>query len=433
MSTPVLSDHFMKRKPSGIRVAQLEFDQRNDGTKAVNVAIGDVSLPMHPAMMERLQNLSVDYSPFKEGKIRYSSSKGLAETNEAFFNILAASGFETKGLYSQVTSGGAEAMEFAILGTCASDRPLLVIEPIYPNYIEFAKRVRVPVVSVRRILQDDGVFSYPHLQEIEDVIRKTNPGAVVVIPFDNPSGQLISKKIMSRIAELCVKYNIWYVCDEAYRELYYVDSELSSIWGITDKDVPGIEGRRISIESTSKVWNACGLRIGALITDNKEFHVKAVAEATANLCANVLGQYIFGAVANLFGDELRAWFKKQREYYKPMFTEFTEGMKAKLPGIIVSNPEASIYSVIDVRNIAFARFDALEFVMYCAREGKVKANGEDYTLLVAPMSGFYMVGSHEKNPGKTQMRVSYVESPETMRVVPSLFADLMKQYERNRA
>ena len=101
---------------------------------------------------------------------------------------------------------------------------------------------------------------------------------------------------MIEYASLCVKYNLWIISDEAYRELAYEKGkETSSIWTLTNKDVPGIEGRRISLETASKVWNACGLRIGAIITDNALCYEKSVAEYTANLSANTLGQYIFGA------------------------------------------------------------------------------------------------------------------------------------------
>ena len=82
--------------------------------------------------------------------------------------------------------------------------------------------------------------------------------------------------------------------------------------------MPGITGRRISIETAVKVWNACGLRIGALVTDNEEFHARAVAENTASLCSNVIGQYIFGALADESHADLQAWYAKQREYYRAM-------------------------------------------------------------------------------------------------------------------
>ena len=77
------------------------------------------------------------------------------------------------------------------------------------------------------------------------------PGALVLIPYDNPAGHYYDLKTMKKLAELCVKYNLWMVSDEAYRELYYIDEKVSSIWALTDAEVPGIEGRRISIETTS--------------------------------------------------------------------------------------------------------------------------------------------------------------------------------------
>src|SRR5699024_11804988 len=102
---------------------------------------------------------------------------------------------------------------------------------------------------------------------------------MLIIPYDNPTGQLYSEEMMLEIAKLCVKYNMWLLSDEAYRGLFYdEDRKIISIWGITDDQVPGIEGRRLSLESTSKVFNACGLRIGAVITDNKEYHEKSAAE-----------------------------------------------------------------------------------------------------------------------------------------------------------
>ena len=111
-------------------------------------------------------------------------------------------------------------------------------------------------------------------------------------------------------------------------------------------------------------------------------------------------------------------------------------LKSLLPGIIISRPDASLYSVLDVRNIAKPWFDATEFVLYCASKGKVmmERNGlsELLTLLVAPMWGFYSPKEWEPNPGKTQMRIAYILSPEEMQLVPQLFKELFEQYESER-
>ncbi len=438
MNKPILSAHFESRTPSDVRLAQMKYEERKIKPEAViNVGIGNVSLPTNPAMMKRLFELGAPESPFAKGVIRYSTTAGTEECQDAFKNILKCEGFNTSKLFVQVTDGGSTAMELLLIGVCGAagcdDRPLMVIDPAYTNYISFAERVGRRIVTVQRNLNETGKFSLPELDKIEDTIKKHNPGALLVIPYDNPTGQYYSHEQLMQLAELCVKYNMWIASDEAYRELFYEEGvRLVSIWGITDADVPGIEGRRISIETASKVWNACGLRIGALITDNPEFNKRSVAEYTANLCANVIGQYIFGALAHESKEEIANWCRGLREYYKKEIFKVYNGLKELEPGLIVSSPDASIYSVIDVRNVVKPGFDSIDFVLYCAGEGSVNMDGVETTLLVAPMKGFYNVKPGEANPGSTQFRISFVETPEKMSKVPELFVKLLKQFEAQR-
>ena len=435
MTLPKLSNHFQNRLPSSIRLAQIEFNKRKDLINVVNTAIGNVSLPMHPAMQKRMFNLDLDDSPFKDGIVKYTTTKGTDECNEAFLQIIESSGFDRSGLYSQITDGGSQAMELVICGTCgdagSTESPLLLIDAAYTNYTSLAKQLGRRTISVSRTLDKSGVFSFPDLSEIEQVIKKEKPGALVVIPYDNPTGQFIDHKTMINFGKLCVKYKMWMISDEAYRELYYTNSMPTSVWGLTESEVPGITGRRISIETASKVWNACGLRIGALITDSHDMHVKAINENTANLCSNSIGQYIFGSLAHESKEALQNWYKKQRQYYFEMLNHLSTELKKQLPGIIVSNPDASIYSVIDVRDIAKPGFKANDFVMYMAKEGSIYIDGLKYTLLVSPMAGFYNTTS-ENNPGHFQMRVAFVETPEKMKLVPQLFHALFKEYESRR-
>lgn len=429
---PVLSKHFADRKPSAIRMAQIEYAKRTDGVKDINVAIGNVSLPMPEMMQSRMRDLYSANSPFKDGVVKYSATVGTQECNNAFLNIIASSGFETNQLYSLITEGGSQAMELVIVGVCGpagtDEKPLLLIDAAYTNYKAMADRMGRKTVSVSRSLSEEGKFSLPDMAEIEKVIAEHQPGAVVVIPYDNPTGHFYDYKSFIELAKICTKHNMWIISDEAYRELYYVDHDTVSIWGLTEKDVPGITGRRISIETASKVWNACGLRIGAIISDEAEFNKRCIAESTASLCPNVIGQYIFGALAHSSHEELRAWYKKQRDYYFKMLKKLTDDFKALLPGVIVSSPDASIYSVVEVRNLVDESFDAGEFVLYCAQKGKVLLDGVETTLLVSPMGGFYNIKPGKPNPGRTQMRIAYVESPENMAKVPKLFAELLNQY-----
>ncbi len=436
MAEARMSRLFEGRSPSVIRMAQIRFDERQDGAQAINVAIGNIQLPMYPAMIDRMFNLDAADSPFKDGVVKYSATSGTVECIDAFKNVIASSGFDVSGIHGHVTEGGTQAMELLISGICGAggsgEKPLMLIDAAYTNYKTLCQRLDRDTCSVTRLLGDDGQFSLPSPAEIEKVIVENDPGAIVVIPFDNPTGQYYDKAAMIGLARLAVKHNLWLVSDEAYRELYYTehnsDEPCTSIWGITNDDVPGIEGRRISVETTSKVWNACGLRIGGLFTDNELFNRKAIAEHTVSLCSSVIGMHIFGAVAHEDHDSLRAWYAKQRDYYREMLFSFAAGMKKALPGVVVSSPDAALYSVIDVKNLVDADFNALDFVMWCASEGFVDVDGQAMTVLTAPMAGFYSVPEGAPNPGRTQMRVAYVVPPQEMALIPDVFVRLLKKY-----
>ena len=354
-----LSSHFENRLPSAIREAQIIFAQREDKNEiqVVNLAIGNVSLPMHPAMQNRLNEMGE--IRFKDGVVKYTPSVGTDEAREAFLNIIGSEGVDTSHLYCMITDGGSQAMELMMLGVCgpSSEKPLMLLDPAYTNYIEFGKRLSIPIVTANREILDDGTFEPLALDEIEKIIPENAPGGLLVIPTDNPTGQFLNQRQLIDFAKICVNHNIWIVSDEAYRQLYYGEDGSSSIWKITEEDVPGITGSRISIESSSKVWNACGLRIGGLVTDNLDFHTKAVSEYTANLCANAIGQEIFGSLAHESHHDLNAWYQRQRDYYSGLIMPLRENLMKEIPGLIVSNPEAAIYFVIDFQNLEFLVYD----------------------------------------------------------------------------
>ena len=423
---PNLSSHFENRLPSAIREAQIIFTQREDKNEiqVVNLAIGNVSLPMHPAMQNRLNEMGE--IRFKDGVVKYTPSVGTDEAREAFLNIIGSEGVDTSHLYCMITDGGSQAMELMMLGVCgpSSEKPLMLLDPAYTNYIEFGKRLSIPIVTANREISDDGTFEPLALDEIEKIIAENAPGGLLVIPTDNPTGQFLNQHQLIDLAKICVNHNIWIVSDEAYRQLYYGEDGSSSIWKITEEDVPGITGSRISIESSSKVWNACGLRIGGLVTDNLDFHTKAVSEYTANLCANAIGQEIFGSLAHESHHDLNAWYQRQRDYYSGLIMPLRENLMKEIPGLIVSNPEAAIYFVIDFRNICADTFDSRDFVKYCASKGNVRINDQEFTLLLAPMNGFYS----DPKKGKTQMRVAMVVPKKLIEKTPLILSGLYTAY-----
>ena len=290
---PKLSETAEVAESSVIRNAQESFRWRDDKDEVfpLNLAIGNVFLPMHPSMLRRARDIDADHHPLKTGSVPYTATVGTDAARAAILNVIGAPGFDIEGLYSHITAGGTGAMELMIRACCQKGKPLMLIEPFYTNYKELATKLGIPVVSANRTLQEDGKFSIPDPEKIKEQIHSTGANALVVIPYDNPSGQFLSMEILIEIARICVEENIWMVSDEAYMGLVYTGEKTSSIWGITEKQVPGIRGRRIGIESASKLFNACGERMGALVTDNKTLHQQAVKLATPELCASVRGQH----------------------------------------------------------------------------------------------------------------------------------------------
>ena len=428
--SPSISDHYGKREPSSIRKAQILFQSRQDCSNIVviNLAIGNISLPMHPAMLKRLKSLGEPDSPFAKGVVQYTSSEGTAECKTAILNSIYAelSLNIPRNINSVITDGGSQAMELMLLGVSGTSggEPIIVIDPLYTNYVEFAKRLSIPMISLERKSNADGSFGDLDIIEIRKKISNDNPNGILIIPADNPTGLQMSQTTINEIAKICVEEDIWLVSDEAYRNIYFSGNRPSSIWQISNTDVPGILGRRISIESVSKVWNACGLRIGALVTDNKMMYQKVRSEYTANLCANVVGQYVFGAVAQMSSDEIIDWYSSQRAYYSKAIISLIKELKEELPGIILSSPGAAIYIVLDFKNITPSDFNVSKFIEYCSLKGKIRLKKKYYTLLLSPMKGFY----NQKLKGEKQARIALVEQESKMRMVPKILSRLLENY-----
>ncbi|MBU0757865.1 MAG: aminotransferase class I/II-fold pyridoxal phosphate-dependent enzyme [Nanoarchaeota archaeon] len=442
---PTISEFYKEKQPSCIRKAQIMFAEQQAKRKqnnepamdVVNVAIGNVSLPTHPKMIK--EYLYPTNPDLRAGVWKYTATVGTEKCGMAFINIINSfiKGKKPK-LYAAIENGSSPLMKLSMLGVCGNpctgERPLLGFDPVYTNYIEVGKEIGRKVVSLKRSLNSDGTFSVLSVQDVETAIQKYNPGALLIIPYDNPSGQFLRQETINEYAKLCMKYGLYLISDEAYRGLLYTDDEISTVWNITDHDIPGIEqaGIRISLETMSKVFNACGLRMGALVTDSKEFFVKAVAANTTYLCASAIDQNLVSVFADESHEEIQTWVKGLRDYYKRILVDLHNSFNALLPGIIASQPESSIYIVVDVRNIAKPGFSAEDFVKFCAIEGKVDINGKETTLLVAPMTGFYNTPKGEESPGITQMRIAAVEPEEQMKIVPKLFAELFREFEKGR-
>ena len=425
--SPKISNHYLKRGPSSIRKAQIEFSNRTDSDdiEVINLAIGNISLPMHPVMQDRLLKLGSKESPFKDGIVNYTETTGIVECQNAFKHIIESQSHKINNLHCLVTDGGSQAMELMLLGVCGpnEDSKIIIFDPSYTNYISISERIGSKFTTYTRLINDNGSFDSINITKISKMISEENINGILIIPADNPTGKIIKQGEIFKIAELCVQNDIWLISDEAYRELYYGDSS-SSIWKIKEEELPGIIGKRISIETASKVWNACGLRIGALATDSLDFYEKSTFEYTANLSANHIGQYIFSAISNLTSSELSEWYNNQRDYYSKTIHNLIDNLKSELPGIIISNNESAIYLVVDFKRIVPKDFTMSDFISYCSEKGKVTIDNISYTLFMAPMEGFYK----NKNNGKTQARIAVVEPIVKIKLSAFILSSLLNKY-----
>ena len=156
------------------------------------------------------------------------------------------------------------------------------------------------------------------------------------------------------------------------------------------------------------------------------FHEKSVSEYTANLSANAIGQEIFGVLKDETKENLLLWYKAQQNYYKKIMFKLRKDLESEIPGLIISNPQAAIYFIIDFKNIVNKKFDSVLFTKYCAEKGKIQIEDRFYSILLAPMKSFYQ----SRNLGRTQMRLAMVEPPEKMnqtaKVLKGLFYNFIK-------
>ena len=428
---PNLSSYYQTREVSAIRSIYEKLKDRKDVVVPIDVALGNINRTMYPALVKRMKRLVGSQSPFNKGIVKYSPAAGYTETQKAFLQILKASDLLVDNLRIQITDGASQAIEFCLLGISSNTEknigPVLLFDPAYTSFEYMARRLNRRTVSMARMIQLDGTFKFPSIKTVEQFILKKKPNAIIIIPYDNPTGQLITQDQLEALAKLCAKYNMWLVSDETYRELYYLKLKPPSIWRLSDKIIPGIQGRRISLESASKVWNACGLRIGAIVTDNELFYEKSVAESTANVCPNVIGQYIFSALAEENEKDIKCWFNKQREYYQSIINFAFVKLKKEIPSIIVSKPDAALYLVLDFKNID-PYFNAIDFVDFCAKSGRSKYGNQYYTILMTPLGNFFK----NKKLGNTMVRISFVEAIDRIRILPRVLKDLLGQYLNTR-
>ena len=380
MAAPQLSAHFAGRKPSVIRLAQIEFAKRRDDTEALNVAIGNVSLPMHPAMQRAPAHPRRRAQPLRRRRGRATAPPSAwRRPTAAFLNIIASSGFATDGLHSQVTDGGSQAMELVIVGCCGpagSDRAAAAADRRGLHQLQGLRRAPGPPHRVDHPQRwaTTAASPCPSLAEIEAIIVRHRPGAMVVIPYDNPTGQLYDRATLRgpgpalRGARPVAgqRRGLPRAVLRGRRRGQHLGPERPEVPGHRrpphqHRDAPqGLERlrpahRRAGHRQRGVPRPGRGREHGQpLLQRDRPVHLRRPGPARAT-------------------PTCRPGTRRQRDYYRAMLRDFTAPHCASCcRGSIVSSPDARIYSVVDVRNIAPADFDALEFVLLLRARGQVR-------------------------------------------------------------
>lgn len=301
-----------------------------------------------------------------------------------------------------ITTGGSEAVLFAFMACLNPGDEIIVPEPAYANYMAFAVSAGAVIKPVVSTIEEG--FALPHIEDIEKLITPKTKGILICNP-NNPSGYLYTRKEMNQIRDLVLKHDLFLFSDEVYREFIYTGSPYISAFHLQ-----GIEDHVVLIDSVSKRYSECGIRIGALLTKNREVHDSVMKFCQARLSPPLIGQIV--AEASL---------DASREYSMRTYEEYIErrnclvDMLNKIDGVYSPIPMGAFYTVARLPIDDSDRFCAwlLEEFSY-----------EGQTVMLAPASGFYTDG----NRGRNEVRISYTLCKDELKKALKVLEEALKVY-----
>ena len=363
------------------RLAPLANDAIKRGIKVYRLNIGQPDLPTPPQAFEALHNIDRDV-------LEYSPSDGLPSLRAKLKEYYHRFNIDVDVDDIIVTSGGSEAVLFSFMACLDPGDEIIVPEPAYANYMAFAISAGAKIVSIPSSI--DKGFALPPIEEFEKLITPRTKGILICNP-NNPTGYLYTIKEMMQIRDLVKKYDLFLFSDEVYREVCYTGAPYVSAFHL-----PGIEENVVLIDSVSKRYNECGIRIGALITKNKELRANVMKFCQARLSPPLIGQII--AEASVDAD---------REYMLDVYNEYVarrnflvDGIN-KIPGCYSPIPMGAFYTVASL-----PVDDADKFCEWCLKEFSY----EGQTIFMAPASGFYTT----PGAGRNEVRLAYVLNREEL-------------------
>ena len=373
---PNISERGCEMPQSPIRkLVPLADAAKARGVKVYHLNIGQPDLPTPQVGLDALKHVNrnvLEYSP-SDGYLSYR--KKLVKYYEGYNIHLTADDII-------ITSGGSEAVLFAFLSCLNPGDEIIVPEPAYANYMAFAISTGAVIRTVASSIEEG--FALPPIEKFEALINERTKGIMICNP-NNPTGYLYTRAEMNQIRDLVKKYDLYLFSDEVYREFIYTGSPY-----ISACHLEGIEENVVLIDSVSKRYSECGIRIGALITKNKELRKTVMKFCQARLSPPLIGQII--AEASL--DVNEAYLRETYDEYVERRKCLIDGLN-KIPGVYSPIPMGAFYTL--------ARLpveDADEFCAWCLTDFEY----EGQTVMMAPASGFYT----SPNLGRDEVRLAYV-------------------------
>ena len=377
MSSPIgLSERARTMPASPIRRLVPYADKaRARGIKVYNLNIGQPDVETPKEMMDGYRNVDIKV-------LAYGPSQGLKEYVEALVEYYRRVGIAVKPADIMVTTGGSEAISFAIDAVADPGDEVIVPEPFYTNYAGFAATACVKLVPVTCRAEDG--FALPPKADIERAVTKRTRAILYSNP-GNPTGAVYTRTEIEMLKDLAVKHGLYIIADEVYREFIYENTEHVSIMNI-----PGIEDRAILVDSVSKRYSACGARVGCVVSRNAELMAAILKFGQARLCPATVDQ-LAAAGALKVPDR---YFADVRHEYTCRRDVVCESLQ-KIPGVVCVKPKGAFYVVakLPIR-------DGQEFAIFMLDE----FNLDKETVLVAPADGFYAT----PGKGKDEIRIAYV-------------------------
>ena len=354
---------------------------KRNGIKVYHLNIGQPDIKTPKNVMDAIKNIDLDL-------IAYSPSQGYESYRKKLAGYYNNNQINIDKNDILVTTGGSEALAIAIGSIADAGDEIIIPEPFYANYNGFAKQNAVNVVPIHSGIETN--FALPPIEEFEKLITPKTRAILYSNP-GNPTGYVYSKEEISKLRDLALKYDIFIIADEVYREFIYGDTTHHSIL-----HEEGMENHAIIIDSVSKRYSMCGARVGTLITKNKELMQTAMKFAQARLSPPSLGQIASEAAINTptsYFNEVISEYKSRRDLLIKKLKE--------IPGIKVAEPKGAFYIIVEL-----PVDDTDKFAQWILE--KFNVNGE--TVMVAPAAGFYS----SPGKGKKQIRIAYVLKKEDL-------------------